>query len=76
MPVFFETSQMILMGNQVENHWSKFGCEDCLVVTTSPMGMRVGVESGGGMGKDRGCESVLTLTIDSKAREVTVHSVD
>lgn len=59
---------MILMGNQVENHWSKFGCEDCMVVTASPMGMRVGVESSGGMGKDRGCESLLTLTTDSKAR--------
>lgn len=51
MPIFFETSQMILMGNQVENHWSKFGCEDCMSVTTSPTAMRVGVESGRGMGK-------------------------
>lgn len=42
MLVVFETSQVISMGNQVENHWSKFGFEDRVVVTTSPMGMRWG----------------------------------
>lgn len=44
MPVFSETSQVTLMGNQVENQWSEFGLEDHMVVTMSPMGMGVGLE--------------------------------
>lgn len=42
MSVFFETSHVILMGNQGKNHWTKFGVEDRGVVTVSPMG--IGVE--------------------------------
>jgi len=57
--VCFEVPHMILMGNQSEDRWSEFGVEDHGVVTMSPM-----VRGRGG-----GCESLLTLTTDSKARQ-------
>lgn len=60
MSVFFETPWMVLTGNQVENHWSKVGFEDHMVVSMSPMGMGMGVCG------NEGCESPLTLTTEAK----------
>ena len=60
MSVCFEFPHMIVMGNQSENYWSEFGVEDQGVVTMSPMGR----------GWGGGCESRLTLTADSKARQM------